>query len=171
MLRGHSTLAVTTLLYSREVLVICSAVAPHTISSLVGRTENLLVRILVWYVCRDLETVALVNSTEIEIHRDVDLIISGIGSHLKCTLCVGRRCATAGKVFFCVFLTASRQKSIQQQNTDLCFCTDMSDPKSDPTDVCMMHTSAQIFFLLFFDGKKSRRKVDWSVTLKKILQS
>jgi hypothetical protein len=87
------------------VLVICSAVAPHTISSLVGRTENLLVRILVWYVCRDLETVALVNSTEIEIHRDVDLIISGIGSHLKCTLCVGRRCATAGKnrFFLCFF--------------------------------------------------------------------
>jgi hypothetical protein len=31
----------------------------------------------------------------------------------------------------------------------------------------MMHTSAQIFFLLLFYGKKSRRKVDRSVTLKK----
>ncbi len=73
------------------------------------------------------------------------------GSYLKCTLlCIGCRSVSdtdvqrpEKTVFFLCILTASGQKSIWQINTDL------SDPIFDLTDVCMMHTSAQIFFYCF----------------------
>ncbi len=104
------------------------------------------------------------------------IIIATInGSHLKCTLCVGHRSVfdtdvqrPKKTVFFCVFLTASRQKSIRQINTDqhrsVILQRSVGSKIGSDRSVHDAHFRTDFFIRLFY-GKKSRRKVDRSITL------